>query len=52
MGNIVWNDTFNNYGSDTLHGTGIGTGTGNRMGTIENNGSMYLSLSLCSVYSA
>ena len=35
------------YGSYTLHATGTGTGT--RSGTIENNGS--LSLSLCSVYS-
>ena len=36
---------------DTLHGTG--TGTGNGMGTIENNGYLYiyLSPSLCSVYS-
>ena len=36
------------YGSYTLHGTGTGTGTGKGMGTVENNGS--LSLSLCSVY--
>ena len=38
-------------GSFTLHGTGNGTGTGTGMGTIENNGYMYLSLSLCSVNS-
>ena len=35
------------YGSYTLHGTGTGTGTG----TIENNGSLFLFLSLCTVYS-
>ena len=32
-------------GSDTLHSTETGTGTGNRMGTIENNGSLSLSRS-------
>ena len=38
-------------GSYTLHWTGSGTGTGDRMGTIENNGPLYLSLSPCNVYS-
>ena len=37
-----------NNDSYTLHGTR--TGTGNGIGTVENNGSMFLSLSLCSVY--
>ena len=36
------------YGSYTLHGTGNRTETGTGIGTIENSGS--LSLSLCNVY--
>ena len=38
------------YGVFTLHGTGAGTGTGNRIGTTGNNGSRFLSLSQTSVY--
>ena len=34
------------YGVFTLHGTGARTGTGNRIGTIGDNGSRFLSLSL------
>ena len=41
--------TVDSNGSYKLHGTGTGNGT--RMGTIGNNGSLSLSLSLCSVYS-
>ena len=53
---VVWTDVLfccrisvniPRYGSYTLHGTGSGTGTRTGMVTIENNGSLFLPLSLC-----
>ena len=48
---IIYRLSLKSNGSFTLHGTGNGTGTGTGMGTIENNGYLSLSLSLCSVNS-
>ena len=42
--------TSRTYGSYTLYGTETETGTGYGIGTVENNGSLSLFLSLCSVY--